>query len=107
MPPQIFARRDEREGFLVVKKFTREVIKKLRPLIPPVAEQFRVIRRDGERRTIQKSGELPCLVYAFVEKMPGMSGGGRQRGIALINFLVPRAAGDAVILDAREPPIVR
>src|SRR5208283_510703 len=103
MPAQIFARRDERNGFLVVKKFAREVIKKFRPLIPPVAEQFRVIRRHGERRTIQKSGELPDLVYAFVEKMSGVSGGGLQCGVALINLLVPGAAGDAVIFDAREP----
>jgi hypothetical protein len=34
-----------------------------------VAEQFGVIRRDDERRTIQQPGELLDLRDAFVEKM--------------------------------------
>src|SRR5476651_1662380 len=69
MPSEIFAGRDERNVLLVVESLAREKIQKLRAFIPPVPEQFRVIRRDDERRTVQKSGELLDLRDALVEKM--------------------------------------
>ena len=72
MAVQIFARRDERKDLLVVKNFAREIIQKLRPFIPPMAEQFRVVRRDDQRRAVQKAGDALGLFDALVEKMPGV-----------------------------------
>ena len=68
-----------------------------------MAEQFGVIRRDHERRAVEQAGDLPRLLHAAVEKMLRVAGGGLQRGVAVVNLLVARAAGDAVILDAGEP----
>ena len=92
---------------LVVKQFAREIIEKFRPFIPPVAEQFGVVGRHGERGTIQKSRDALDLHDTFVEKMAGVFGGGLQCRVALINFLVPCSAGDAVIFDAGEPAVFR
>ena len=72
-----------------------------------MAEQFGVVRRDDERRAVQDAGELLDLRHARVEKMLRVVGGGLQRGAAVVNLLVRRTAGDAVIFDAGEPAIVR
>ena len=70
-------------------------------------EQFRVIRRDDERRAIQKSGEPLDLRDTLVEKMLRVFACGLEREVALVNFLLSRAAGDAEILHAGEPAILR
>ncbi len=62
MPVQIFARRDQLDGLLVVECHAREEVEELRPFIPPMTEQFRIIRRDNKRRMIQNShgGDRPA-----------------------------------------------
>ncbi len=90
MAVQIFARRDERKDLLVVKSFAREVIQKLRPFIPPMAEQFRVVGRDDDRRAVQEAGDALRLFDALIEKMPGVFARRLQREVALVNLLVRR-----------------
>src|ERR1700722_10498342 len=107
MPSEIFAGRDEQNILLIVESLARKEIQKLRAFIPPVAKQFRVIRRDDERRTIQKSGELLDLRDAFIQKMLRGFARGFQRDVALVNFLVPCSAGDFVIFDSGESTILR
>src|SRR6185436_12623086 len=88
MPPQIFLRCRQREGLLIVKSLAHEVIEELRALIPPVAEQFRVIRREHQRRAIQNAAEVLDLADSGVEKMSRVFTGGMQRCTAVIDFFL-------------------
>ena len=67
-----------------------------------MAEQFRVVRRKHERRTVQNRAQLAELVDARLEKMAGVFVGGAQRGGAVVNLFLPRLAGDAMVFDAGE-----
>ena len=72
-----------------------------------MAEQFRVVRRDDQRRAVQKSGDALGLFDALIEKMPGVFARGLQGEVALVNLLFPGPAGDAIILDAGETAVFR
>ena len=73
---------------LLVAQLAREKIQELRPFIPPVAEQLRVIRRDDDGRPVQQRRDLPRLREAFVEKMPRVPARRRERMVALIDLLL-------------------
>ena len=107
MHAQIFLGRDQREGLLVVIGLAHEEIEELRPFIPPVAEQFRVVRRQHQRRAIQDAGQLLDLRHARVEKMPGMLGRHPPAPRRGRRSACPARPGDAEILDAGEAAMVR
>src|ERR1035441_8098394 len=106
MAREIFAGREERDGFLLlVADLADEEVEKLRSFIPPMPEQLGVIRRDDDGRAIQDAFELVDLCDAFVEEMPGVLARGGEGVVALVNLLFA-LAGDAEIFDAGEPAVV-
>ena len=64
--------------------FAHEEVEEVRAFIPPVAEQFGVVGRDDEWRTIQDGGEFLDLLDAGFEKVRGVRigsfGGGGASG---------------------------
>src|SRR6266404_4605371 len=72
MPPQILLRRNPTERLLVVVRLPRQVIEKLRPFIPPMAEQFGIVRAQHQRWTIQGLRQPLHLGNARRQKMPGV-----------------------------------
>ena len=76
MALQIFAGRDEGKNFLLIAKFAREEVEELRPFIPPMPKQLRVVGRDDDGRSVEQAVELPDLREAFVKKMLCVGAGG-------------------------------
>ena len=105
---QIFAGRDAAKGFLLlVAEFAHEEIEELRAFIPPVPEQLGVIRRNDDRRTIQKRRE-PAGLARCVRRENAARVRWRRRARGRAGKSASRPfAGDAVIFDAGEPAVVR
>src|SRR5439155_14532893 len=79
--------------------FAHEVVEELRSLIPPMAEQFRIVGREDERRAIHDSSQVLHLADSFLQEMASVIGGDLERGLAVVNALLS-GTGDGVIFDA-------
>src|SRR5579884_2141555 len=76
------------------------MVKPLRPLKPPVAEQFGVIGRDDGARKRHSAAGAARLIAAALGEILGMTQHRLRSPIRIIKLLMIGFAGDAVILDA-------
>src|ERR1019366_6301758 len=67
---------------------------------PPVPEEFRVIRRNDDRRHRHATACPIRLIAATADEIACVTLGGLAGPIRLVEVLVRRRAGDAMILDA-------
>ena len=96
--------RRELERRLVIHRLADEEIQELRPLEPPVAEQLRVERAHHDRRHIHILPQPLDLRGARAHEVPRVRIDGAERPVAMVEFLVRAAPGDAVIFQPREAP---
>src|SRR5262249_60075465 len=72
MTIQVVARANRFDRVLVVVELAEEIAEKDRPLVPPVAEQLRIVRADDDGRAIHAAREtfgLPLSGHPKVRRM--------------------------------------
>ena len=85
---QVFFRRNQAEHFLIPAGLSHEEIQELRPFIPPVPEQFCVVRANDNGRPAQDAGQSQNLCFALLQKFLRMVRCGLKGCGAFIDFFV-------------------
>ena len=99
-----FRRGDHRECFLVMGRFSEQVIQKNGPFVPPVAVQFGIIGAEDNGFSTHYTAEMFDLFFAIEHKVGGMFGGAFAGKVRAVRLFMGSASGDAVVLQARELP---
>src|SRR5882724_7659434 len=102
MPSEIIVRCNESKDVLVIVCLANKVIQKLRPFVPPVSKQFRIIRTEDDGWPIQNLRKLFDLGDSCGKKMVRVIIGGLKRNFSIIRRLSATAAGNPIIFDANK-----
>src|SRR5258705_9804583 len=84
MAVQIITWRNQRERLLVVIGFANKEIEKLHPFVPPMTEQFGIIRREHQGRPVHNLGETCDLSHSGREEMVCVFISGTERGFSAV-----------------------
>ena len=98
---QVLARRAQHQVVALAGQFAEHVVNPLRPFEPPVAEQLGVIGGNDHRRARHPVAGPDGQVPAAIGEVAGMALGRFPGRVGIVQVLVLRRPGDAVILDAR------
>ena len=76
---QVAARRDRRDGALVVLELAEEELEEHRPLVPPVPEELRVVGRDDDRPAVHVRAQVLDLLLAIEHEVARVLGRAQVR----------------------------
>src|SRR5690349_17631317 len=107
VPVEIFAGGGQAKYILIVGGFANEKVKELRSLIPPMAEQLGVERRDDQGWLAQNACDLLDLRDPLTQEMGRMSVRYLECRLTIVDFLCPGLAGDLMIFDSGETALFR
>ena len=104
---EVIARCDQLDLVLIEERLPHEEIQELRSLIPPMAEQFRIVR--GENYGSAILGRLRSFMNLFeaaIQEMASVFGRSMKRDVAVVSVFF-RRAGDPIIFNAGEAALRR
>src|SRR5215468_2810819 len=106
VPVQVITGRSRLDYLLVVVELAEEIAEEGWALVPPVAEQLRVVWADHDRRPVHAARKPLDLALSRHAEMRSVLAGPPARNVGVVHPLVVQlVVGDRVILDARVRPV--
>ncbi|GEM_PF-1197403 len=105
MPAQELARGDEGERPGLGAGLAHQRIQELGPLKPPVAEQLGIVGGHHDGRAVERFAQALELRPPGGEEVARVLAGRVDGGGTIVDFLVGRAAGDAMVFQAGEAAV--